>query len=130
MYASDVSQEEWQLIEPYFQPTDKRGAEPKHNKRDIVNAIFYLNKTGRQWRLLPSDFPPWQTIYDHYSNWNRRGIWEKALDALNELHRKKTAKTPPRVMALSTRRVSKPSPRANNGAMTVAKKRKAGNATS
>ncbi len=89
MYNSDVSDEEWPLIERFFQPQDNRGAEPIHNKRDIVNAIFYLNKTGCQWRMLPSDFPPWKTVYDHYSNWNRRNIWENVLDELNQSHRKK-----------------------------------------
>jgi putative transposase len=68
MNDSDVSNEEWELIKHYFDPVDKRGgAGLKHAKRDVVNAIFYLNKTGAQWRLLPKEFPPWQTVYDHYS---------------------------------------------------------------
>ena len=90
MYDSDLSAEEWALIEHHFQPQDNRGAVPKHDKRDIVNAILYLSKTGAQWRMLPKSFPPWKTVYDHYSNWNRRGVWEAALDELNALHRKKT----------------------------------------
>ena len=99
MYDSDVSDEEWDLIKHYFDPLDKRGGiRKKHPKRKIVNAIFYLNKTGTQWRLLPNDFPPWQTVYDHYSRWNRRGVWEAVLDQVNELHRKKTAKIQPRAM--------------------------------
>ena len=130
MYDSDVSQKEWTIIEPYFQPTDNRGAAPKHAKRDIVNAIFYLNKTGCQWRMLPSDFPPWQTVYDHYNNWCRRGVWEKVLDALNELHRKKTANPPHPVMALSTRKASKRSQRVKRVAMMAAKKRRGESATS
>ena len=64
MYDSDVTQEEWGLVEVYFHPTDKRGAVPKHDKRTIVNAIFYLNKSGCHWRLLPKDFPHWKTVYD------------------------------------------------------------------
>ena len=89
MYDSDLSAEEWALIQHHFQPKDKRGAEPIHAKRDIVNAILYLSKTGAQWRMLPKSFPPWKTVYDHYSNWNRRGVWEAAVDELNTLHRKK-----------------------------------------
>ena len=99
MYDSDVTDEEWGLIQHNFDPVDKRGgAGAKHAKRDIVNAIFYLNKTGAQWRQLPKDFPPWKTVYDHYSQWNRRGVWEATLDQLNCLHRKKTEKIPRRVM--------------------------------
>ena len=93
MYDSDVSDEEWELIKHFFDPVDNRGgAGTKHAKRTIVNAIFYLNKTGVQWRLLPKEFPPWKTVYDHYSLWNRRGVWEKVMDQLNREHRKKTAK--------------------------------------
>ncbi|MCB1984013.1 MAG: transposase [Nitrosomonas sp.] len=78
---------------PEYAPVDNRGgAGKKHAKRTIVNAIFYLNKTGVQWRLLPKDFPPWKTVYDHYSQWNHRGVWEKVMDQLNQLHRKKMAK--------------------------------------
>jgi putative transposase len=68
-----------------FSTTDKRGAEPKHCKRDIVNAVLYLNKTGCQWRMLPSDFPPWQTFMTTIVTGIDGGIWEKALEALNEL---------------------------------------------
>ncbi len=92
MYDSDLSEEEWQLIKHHFEPEDNRGIKPKHAKRDIVNGIFYINKTGAQWRLLPKDFPPWTTVYDHYSPWNRRGVWEAALDELSALHRKKKDK--------------------------------------
>ena len=83
MYDTDLSAEQWALIEHHFQPQDNRGAAPKHPKRDVVNAILYLNKTGAQWRMLPKSFPPWQIVYDHYSNWNRRVVWEAALDELN-----------------------------------------------
>lgn len=92
MYDSDLSDEEWALIAHHFQSTDKRGAASTHPKRTIVNAILYLNKTGIQWRMLPKEFPPWQTVYDHYRKWNQRRIWEAALDELNALHRKKTGK--------------------------------------
>jgi transposase len=125
MYVSDVTQGEWVLIEAYFQPTDRRGAVSKHAKRDIVNAVFYVNKTGCQWRLLPKDFPPWKTVYDHWRNWNRRGVWEQVLDALNGLHRKKTAGGLPRATALSIRKASRwPTP-AKAGATTATRRRKA-----
>lgn len=130
MYDSDVTQEEWGLIEAYFQPTDRRGAVPKHSKRDVVNAIFYLNKTGCHWRLLPKDFPPWKTVYDHWRNWNRRGVWERVLDALNGLHRKKTAGGPRRVTALSIRKASRRPTPAKGAAMTATRRRKAASGTS
>ncbi|SER04254.1 putative transposase [Nitrosomonas sp. Nm51] len=76
----------------FFDPADNRGgAGAKHARRTIVNAIFYLNKTGVQWRLLSREFPPWKTVYDRYSQWNRRGVWdwEKVMDQLDRKYRKK-----------------------------------------
>jgi putative transposase len=54
----------------------------------VVNGMMYITKTGAQWRLPPREFPPWQTVYDHYQRWNHRGVWEQALDALNQAHQK------------------------------------------
>ena len=92
MYKSDLSAQEWKLIEHHFQPKDNRGAKPKHDKHTIVNAILYIIKTGAKWRMLPKDFPPWQTVYDHYIYWNHHGVWEAVVDELNSLYRKKDAK--------------------------------------
>ena len=92
MYDSDLSIEQWLVIEHCFQPADNRGAVPAHAKCIIVNAILYLVKTGAQWRMLPKDFPPWKTVYDHYRRWSRLGIWERIIDELSELYRKKNGK--------------------------------------
>ncbi|WP_052046271.1 IS5 family transposase [Candidatus Paracaedibacter symbiosus] len=66
MYPSDLTDKEWDLIKDYFKPKDPRGCKPKYNKRLIVNTIFYLNKGGIQWRMLPKDYPPWKTVYDYF----------------------------------------------------------------
>lgn len=86
-YPSDITDADWELIKDYFSRTNRRGAVSRHSKRDIVNAILYVTRGGIQWRMLPSDFPPWQTVYDHYRNWCLRGVWERVLDYLNEVHR-------------------------------------------
>ena len=99
MYDSDLTDLEWELIKHFFDKKDGRGAKPIHKRRDIVNAIFYVVKGGIQWRMMPNNFAPWNTVYDYYSQWNRDGIWSKALDAINELHRKKMIKTAHQVMA-------------------------------
>ena len=75
-----------------FEPASKRGNGYKHEKRTIVNAILYVVKGGIQWRLMPNDFPPWQTVYDHFSRWNKRGVWERALDRVTARHRKKAGR--------------------------------------
>jgi putative transposase len=121
-YPSDLKDNEWALIEPYFQPEDRRGSGCKHPRKRIVEAILYIVKTGAQWRQLPNDFPPWKTVYDHFSRWNKKGVWEKALDELNRKRRKKTAEPLGPVTASSTRKASRPSTTAKNAASTAAKK--------
>jgi putative transposase len=90
MYPSDLTDAEWKRIAHHFRPKDRRGSGCKHEKKHMVDAILYVVKGGIQWRMLPKDFPPWKTVYDHFSKWNKRGVWEAALDTLNRLHRKKS----------------------------------------
>jgi putative transposase len=94
-YPSDLKEKEWELIESYFQPKDRRGSACKHPRQQIVDAILYIVKTGAQWRQLPNDFPPWKTVYDPFSRWNKKGIWEQALDHLNRRQQKKKRPIPP-----------------------------------
>lgn len=92
MYPSDLSDEEWALIAHFFDRPDARGNPGKFDKQDIVNAILYVLKGGIPWRMMPKDFPPWDTVYDHFRRWNQRGVWEDALDFLNRKARKKQGK--------------------------------------
>ena len=94
MYPSDLSDKDWSLIKGFFERPDPRGAKSVHSKRLIVNAILYVVKSGCQWRMLPNDFPPWKTVYDHYRNWNRNGNWQRALDFLTSWSRIDQGKKP------------------------------------
>lgn len=94
MYQSDLSNEEWALIEYHFKPEDQRGSAHKHSKKLILDAILYVVKGGITWRMLPNDFPSWKTVYDHFSRWNRKGVWTAALDELTQLHRQKEGREP------------------------------------
>ena len=86
-YPSDVSDKQWALIEGLFEQKRVFGIPLKHERRNIVNAIFYLTRSGCQWRMLPKDFPPWELVYSYFQKWNRMGIWEQVLDILNEKDR-------------------------------------------
>ena len=66
MYPSSLSDKEWDLIKHHFYPTDKRGSYCKHDRKTIVDAILYVIEGGIKWRMMPNDFPPWQTVYDHF----------------------------------------------------------------
>lgn len=92
MYPTDLSSAEWSSISWLFEKEETRGRKEKHSKQQLVNAIFYVVRSGCQWRMLPKDFPPWKTVYTYYKRWNDNGLWEEMLDYLNELSREKNGK--------------------------------------
>ncbi len=121
-YSSDLSDKQWALIEGFLERPDPRGAVRRHSMREVINAIFYLTKTGCQWRLLPTHFPPWQTVYDHFRRLQARGVWEQMLLCLNQQVRKKKGAIPPPAISLSTPKVSKPKAKAKREASTGVKR--------
>ena len=81
-YDTDVTEAQWQRLEPLV-PAVKSGGRPaQHTRREIVNAIFYVVRSGCTWRLLPHDLPPWSTVYDYFRQWRRDGTWQRMHDAL------------------------------------------------
>jgi len=83
-YPSDLSQKEWERLQPLV-PMPKKGGRPaKYERLEIINAILYLIRTGCAWRLLPHDFPPWRIVYHYFSAWRRDGTWTKIHDALHK----------------------------------------------
>jgi len=81
-YPTDLSDVEWQRIEPYL-PAPKSGGRPrKHSLREILNAIFYIVRSGCTWRMLPHDLPPWKTVYHYFRLWRKDGTWERINSAL------------------------------------------------
>jgi putative transposase len=91
-YPSDLSDEEWAILEPLLLSTEKRGRPPKWSLRHVVDAVFYLLRSGCPWRLLPGDFPPWQTIFYHFRKFRLSGLWFLILRALRATERKRTGK--------------------------------------
>lgn len=80
-YPTDLKYTEWQQIEQYFAPC-KLGRPRKWEQWLIVNAIFYVTRTGCQWRMLPTNLPPWQTVYGYYRRWLKAGLWADINAAL------------------------------------------------
>lgn len=77
-YPSDLSDAEWQKLEPLIpKPKTKRGRKRKYPLREILNAIFYLLRTGCAWRMLPHDLPPWEIVYYYFRLWRKDGTWER-----------------------------------------------------
>jgi putative transposase len=82
-YPTDLSEVEYQKIEPHLpKPKTKRGRKRIYPLREILNAIFYVLRTGCAWRLLPHDLPPWKIVYHYFRQWRRDGTWERLNTAL------------------------------------------------
>jgi len=86
-YSTDLTDKQWKLIEPIF-ASNKGQHLSKYSKRDLINAVLYLVKTGCQWRLLPNDFPPHDAVWSFYRRAVKSGKWEKAMDVLVKKVRK------------------------------------------
>jgi transposase len=84
-YPSDLTDDQWRSLEhllPAPRPQGMVGRPRQHSLREIVNAIFYLVRTGCQWRHLPHDFPPYSTVSDYYHTWRQDGTLDRLHDAL------------------------------------------------
>lgn len=81
-YPSDLTDEQWAVLEPLIPPARPGGRPRKTDMRDVVNALFYHAREGGSWRALPHDFPPWKTVYNYFQWWTWDGTWQRLLDAL------------------------------------------------
>lgn len=93
----DLTDEEWQLIEPFFPTYSTEGSlgrPPKWERRDIVNGILYVAATGCQWRALPDKYPHWSTVHHYHLDWSKDGTWEKVGRHIVELARQAEDRDP------------------------------------
>jgi putative transposase len=93
-YPTDLSDEEWKYIQPHV-PTPKGYGRPRiHSLREILNATFYVLRSGCQWRMLPHDFPRWPTVYHYFRQWRIDGTWESINRAIRERLRVRLKRDP------------------------------------
>ena len=84
LYPSDLSDYEYEIIESYI-PKAKQGGRPRTvNVRSVMNGIFYLLKTGCQWRMLPREYSPWGTVHYYFRQWRLSGDWNKIHKVLRK----------------------------------------------
>ena len=81
-YPTDLTVEQWKIIEPLLPQRVSGGRPAKWSFLEIINAVLYIVRAGCEWRLLPHDFPPWQTVYWYFNKWKQEGVWEKIHNAL------------------------------------------------
>ena len=97
-YPSDLTDEPWAIVAPMIPPAKQntRGGRPrKVDMREVLNTLFYLNRSGCQWDMLPHDLLPQRTVYDYFAQWRDDGTWAKLVKALRERTRVEAGREPP-----------------------------------
>jgi putative transposase len=105
-YPTDLTDEQWKLVEPYL-PDAKPGGRPrKTDLREVLNALLYLVRSGCQWRMIPHEFPPWRTCYNYYRAWIDSGTWDEMAYLLRtDVRIEAGRKDQPRVAAIDSQSV-------------------------
>jgi putative transposase len=93
-YPTDLKDAEWEILRPLIPPAKPGGHPRTVDMREIMNGILYVLRTGCAWRMIPHDLPPWQTVYEYFSQWRGDGTWIKMNDVLRSQLRIKLGKAP------------------------------------
>jgi putative transposase len=108
-YPSDLTDEQWAIVEPLIPPAKRspRGGRPrKVHMREVLNTLFYLNRSGCQWDMLPHDLLPKSTVYDYFMQWRDDGTWAKLVKVLRERTRGAAGRAPtPSVVCIDSQSV-------------------------
>jgi len=130
-YPSDLSDAEWEVLKP-FMPTPKGFGHPVTvDFREILNGIFYVQRTGCQWEMMPHDLPPYTTVYGYFKKWQRKGIWQQMHDRIREKLRTKLGRDENSSVAIAdSQSVKTTEKRGRCTVLTVARKLKGVNVIS
>lgn len=105
-YPTDLTDEQWTLVEPHLAAAKPGGRPRKTDLREVLNALFYLVRSGCQWRMLPHEFPRWKTCYNYYRAWIDDGTWDELAFVLRmDIRIKAGRKDSPRVAAIDSQSV-------------------------
>ena len=129
-YPTDVSDAEWAVLGPLIPAPLPGGRPPRHERREIVDAILYVLRTGCQWRALPHDLPPWGTVWWYFRRWRDEGVWEQVNTALRERARVRVGREPTPSAAILDSQSAKTTEKGGHGATTRARRSPAASAIS
>lgn len=130
LYPSDLTDAEWQIVEPLIPPAKSGGRRRSHNMREILNGIFYLLRSGCSWRMLPHDLPPWQAVYSYFRQWKRESTFERIHTRLRHDLRSEEGRDPDPSAAILDSQSVKTTEKGGLGAMMRPKRSQAGSAIS
>jgi transposase len=130
-YPSDLTDAQWGVIAPMIPDATPGGRPRKAGKREIVEAILYFLRAGCAWRLLPHDFPPWQTVYYYFRRWEREGVWARIHHTLVMADREKDGRdASPSAAILDSQTVRTADQKGDSKGSTPARRSTAGSGTS
>jgi transposase len=134
MYPSDLTDAQWFQLEPLLGslrvPRHGGGRPRKYELRRVVDAMLYVVKTGCQWRQMPANFPPWETVYQQFRMWRDGGAWERVTQSLREQGRKAKGRNATPTVAIIDSQSAKTALKGGSADTTRARKSKAASGTS
>ena len=131
IYPSDLSDREWELLKPLLPKPQGFGHPRDVDLREILNAIFYVQRTGCQWEMMPHDLPPYTTVYGYFQKWQCKGLWQRIHDEIRGQLRNQLGRDKQSTVAIAdSQSVKTTEKRDRSTALMVARKLKGVNAIS
>jgi putative transposase len=129
-YTTDLTDEEWQILEPLLPPEKTGGRPRKYPMREVINGIQYVLRGGCAWRLMPHDLPQWQTAYQTFRAWRQDGTWQRIHDQLRDAVRTRMGRHPQPSAAIVDAQTVKTTEKGGRMAMMGQNNSRAASATS